>query len=256
MANGIRLYFEEHGQGKPILCIHGTSSSALMWGEAVGELEKLGRVIVYDRRGCTRSERPDPYERTSVSEQAEDAAALLKALSATPAVLIGRSYGGGVAIDLTLRHPGHVRALVLLEADPPRRLSPEVSRWAEELAARVEAAAAEGMDGVGGALLTRVVGEEAWEGFPDELKEMFTDNGPAILAELRGGLLDVDPSALASIEQPTLLVAGSDSPDPFRRGTELMAAAIPNSRRVQIAGGHIVDPAHPSVLSFIREVVG
>jgi pimeloyl-ACP methyl ester carboxylesterase len=234
VANGIRLYFEEHGEGQPILGVHGTSSSALMWSDAVVELEELGRVIVYDRRGCTRSERPVPYA-TSVAEQADDAAALLEALSATPAVVIGRSYGGGVAIDLTLRYPGHVRALVLLEADTPRRLSPEVSRWDEQLAARVEAAAAEGMDGVGRALLTAVVGEEAWEGFPDEVKEMFTDNGPAILAELRGGLLDVDPSALASIEQPTLLVAGTDSPDPFRRGTELMAAAIPNSRKVRSA---------------------
>src|SRR5205085_7326052 len=77
---GIRLYYEEHGAGAPILCIHGTSSSALVWGAAVGTLARLGRVIVYDRRGCTRSERPEPYERTSVAEHADDAAVLLDAL--------------------------------------------------------------------------------------------------------------------------------------------------------------------------------
>ena len=92
--NGIRLYYEQQGEGTPILCIHGTSSSALVWGEAVATLARLGRVIVYDRRGHTRSERPEAYERTSVSKHADDAAALLDGLRATPAIVIGRSYGG------------------------------------------------------------------------------------------------------------------------------------------------------------------
>jgi pimeloyl-ACP methyl ester carboxylesterase len=46
----MRLYYEEHGAGDPILCIHGPSSSAMVWGTAVEELARLGRVIVYDRR--------------------------------------------------------------------------------------------------------------------------------------------------------------------------------------------------------------
>src|SRR5262245_66212592 len=71
-VNGVRLYFEELGHGDPILCIHGTSSSARVWRtDATRELSELGRVIVYDRRGCTRSERPEPYE-TSVVQHAED----------------------------------------------------------------------------------------------------------------------------------------------------------------------------------------
>src|SRR5437899_4859085 len=115
-VNGVRLYYEEHGQGDPIVCIHGTSSSAMVWRPAaIDELSGLGRVILYDRRGCTRSERPDPYE-TSVVQHAEDAAALLDARDAVPAVVIGRSFGGETAIELALRHPSSVRALVLLEA--------------------------------------------------------------------------------------------------------------------------------------------
>ena len=76
-VNGVQLYYEEHGQGPPILCVHGTGGSTLMWAAAVPELARLGRVIVYDRRGCTRSQRPDPYDKTSVGEHADDAAALL-----------------------------------------------------------------------------------------------------------------------------------------------------------------------------------
>ena len=81
-------------------------------------------MIAYDRRGCARSERPEPYERTSIAEHADDAAALLDALAAAPAVVIGRSYGATVATDLALRHPDRVRALVLLEGDASREQAP------------------------------------------------------------------------------------------------------------------------------------
>lgn len=252
----IRLYYEEHGVGDPILCIHGTSSSALIWGKAVEEeLARVGRVIVYDRRGCTRSQRPQPYFTTSVSEHADDAAALLKALAAIPAIVIGRSYGGEVAIDLALRYPERMRALVLLEA-AILSLSPDAQRWAEELDDSVRSAVAtRGVEAVAEVFLCRVLGDATWERFPAAAKRMFTDNGPAILAEFAGGGLQVDPAALATIRQPTLLVAAADSPAVFRQMTEAMAAAIPNARTVLVRGGHLVNPAEPAVLSFIQEVL-
>jgi esterase len=79
VVNGVRLHYEERGEGAPILCIHGAGSSALVWADAAEKLAGIGRVIAYDRRGCARSERPEPYERTSVAEQADDAVALLDA---------------------------------------------------------------------------------------------------------------------------------------------------------------------------------
>jgi esterase len=92
-VNGIRLYCEEHGSGAPILCIDAAGGTALAWAGAIDELARLGRVIAYDRRGCARSERPQPYQRTSVGEHADDDAALLDALAAAPAIVVGRSYG-------------------------------------------------------------------------------------------------------------------------------------------------------------------
>jgi esterase len=161
-VNGVRLYYEEHGQGPPILCIHGTGSSALLWRAAVPELASLGRVIVYDRRGCTRSQRPDPYDNTSVGEHADDAAALLDALGATPAAVVGRSYGGEVAIDLALRYPERVRGLVLLEA-AILTLSAEAAAWDESLRQQLLAAAANDMTTVGETLIRVVLGDAAWE---------------------------------------------------------------------------------------------
>jgi esterase len=61
LANGVLLHYEEYGAGEPIVCIHGTGSSAVLWRDAATELAKRGRAIIYDRRGFSRSERPEPF---------------------------------------------------------------------------------------------------------------------------------------------------------------------------------------------------
>ena len=247
VVNGARLYYEEHGEGEPILCIHATGSSALMWEEALPPLATLGRVIAYDRRGCTRSERPEPYEETTVAEHGDDAAALLAALGATPATIIGRSYGGEVAIDLALRHAAHVRALALLEPFVPR-LSEAADAWLRALAEQLEAA-----DDAGEALIEAVFGAGAWETLPADMRTMFSDNGPAILAETRREFEQADPAALAAIDRPALLVSATDSPPALREVMDGLAAAMPHARTVQVGGGHAIDPAGAEVMAFVRE---
>ena len=73
----------------------------------------------------------------------DDAAALIDALDAAPAVVIGRSYRATVATDLALRYPDRVRALVLLEGDASREHAPAVAAWIDRLTDRLLAVAAQ-----------------------------------------------------------------------------------------------------------------
>jgi len=253
-VNGIDLYYEEHGTGMPIVVIHGTSSSALVWGDAVHELAARGRCVVYDRRGCFRSQRPEPYVRTDVAEHGADAVALIDALGAAPAIVIGRSYGGETALDLVRRRPETVSALVLLEA-AVLTLDPEAMAWAQPLKDKILATAERDMSAVGETFIRAVAGDDAWDSFPSELREMFTQNGPAIAAEFRGRWLEMSEDELRSITQPTLVVSAKDSPEAFRRVGSRMAELLPNCETVRVEGGHLVNPAHPDVLEFIDRVM-
>jgi pimeloyl-ACP methyl ester carboxylesterase len=254
-VNGIVLHYEEYGEGAPMLGIHGGGSTALLWEDAARRLGQLGRAIIYDRRGCTRSERPNPYERTTVAEHADDAAALTDSLGVGPAVVIGRSWGGAVAIDLALRHPGKARALVLLEGDA-LGVSPAAFAWTRALRDELRAVAAR--DGVGvvyEALVSAVMGAGTWDAFPEEVRRVLTDNGPALLAEL--GYVDdphPDAAALATIDLPALVVSARDSLPEFREMAAATAMALPDARQVDVDGGHLIDPAAPEVLEFVEEI--
>jgi len=253
-VRGISLYFEERGTGVPILCIHGLAGTASGWTTYVEELARIGRVIIYDRRGCHRSERPVPYLTTTIGEHAEDASALLQSLAAAPAVVIGRSLGGEIALDLAVRHPEQVRALVLL--DPAiLTLDPEAEIWGRTLQQRLhEVLDREGMDAAAQAVFRLILGDGVWMSLPAPLRATLVANGPAMMAELDGDWLRRELATLARVEQACLLVASEDSPPAFRRTVERLAPMLPNAREIRVAGSHLISPLEPRVLSFLHQV--
>ena len=108
-VNGVRLYYEVHGGGEPLALVHGSWSDATGWQLVVPGLAESFRVLGYDRRGHSRSERPDTPG--CVDEDGDDLAALLEALELAPAHVVTSSYGGNVALRLATRRPEVFRSL-------------------------------------------------------------------------------------------------------------------------------------------------
>jgi pimeloyl-ACP methyl ester carboxylesterase len=253
-VNGVSLYYEERGTGAPILCIHGTGSSTELWRRPAEGLARHGRTVVYDRRGFGRSERPEPFV-TDVHQHADDAAALIEALGLAPAIVIGRSQGGEIAVDLALRYPDRVRALALLEGGG-MSLSEEFARWSKEVLAPVFAVGEDDVSQVGETFIRGVLGDDVWGSLPDEVRQVFVANSPAILSEEKGAQLEVTEAQLGTIDRPVLVVGARDSGPAFADVVERTARAIPTARLEWVDGSHLIDAAHPAVLAFVDEVVG
>ena len=229
----------------------------MLWEEPSAELAKICRCIIYDRRGFHRSERPEPFAAVDLADHVDDAAALLDAISATPAVVVGRSTGGEIALALAHRYPEKVTALVLLEP-AVFWLDAEAQAWADRLRDQVLDVAATDPRCAAATVIREAVGDEIWEGLPGELRQMFDDTSPAVLAEIRGDGLDLSenppalgPEELAAVRQPTLLVAAADSPGVLRRLNACLAELLPAAESVLVPGGHLINPAHPAVLEFL-----
>jgi esterase len=195
-----------------------------------------------------------PYDTITVAEHTDDAAALLDALGAAPAAVVGRSYGGGIGIDLALRYRQRVRALVLLEA-AILSLSAGAIALEEALRQRVLAAAAEDVTTVGETLIRFILGDATWDGFSVPIKQMFTNNGPAAVAEVNGGFLQVDRAALATIDRRAH-AAGYCCPLPrgLPAGHPRDGHRDAQQPQAHGRGGHLINPADPVVLSFLQEL--
>ena len=112
---GVQIHYFSAGEGQPVLAIHDIGGSGELLTAELEPLAQRTRLIGYDRRGYGASEAPDPYLATTVTEQSEDAAALLLGLGASPALLVGVGFGALIALDLSLRRPELVRGALLLQ---------------------------------------------------------------------------------------------------------------------------------------------
>jgi pimeloyl-ACP methyl ester carboxylesterase len=112
-VNGLKMYYEVYGAGKPIVLLHGSFMNIpLNWSHIIPLLAKDRKVIVAEMQGHGRTK--DIPREFSYENMADDVSALLTILKADSADVVGYSMGGGVAFQLAVRHPGQVRRLVIL----------------------------------------------------------------------------------------------------------------------------------------------
>jgi pimeloyl-ACP methyl ester carboxylesterase len=129
-ANGISLYVEEHGEGVPVLMLHGWPDSARLWRHQVPVLAGHGyRVITPDLRGFGRSEQPGEVRSYGLRNVVGDITGLLDALEVPAAHVIGHDWGGAVAWLTAIMRPDRVRTLTAISS--PHPLAPPTLRQYE-----------------------------------------------------------------------------------------------------------------------------
>ena len=240
-SDGCDLYYEEIGEGVPILLIHPAGATASTWGTATTELARFGRVITYDRRGYARS---GGTLARSMSTHTADAATLLESLRTPPGVVVGTSAGAAIAIDLAVRRPELLQAVVAHEF--PWRFTRHLPTGSQIAAlAKIGSLALRGRHSDAAEVLLRSAytyrdGDSAWDAFPEEWRRAGRENARAALADFRNSI-GIYPSArdLATVEVPVVCSYGARSPDSMFRLVRSLASAMPTARTHRIDGaGH------------------
>jgi pimeloyl-ACP methyl ester carboxylesterase len=150
-VNGVRLFYDLTGDGPPLALVHGAWGDGAGWDPVVPALAQRFHVLVYDRRGHSRSERPPTPG--SAEEDTADLAALIAHLGLAPTHVVGTSFGAALALRLAAHHPELVRSVAghepplfgLFVGDPDQGPTMrEALRCIEAVATLLEAGDAEG----------------------------------------------------------------------------------------------------------------
>src|SRR6266571_7312300 len=133
-VNGLKMYYEIHGSGRPLVLLHGNLSTiGTSFGKVLPKLSSTRRIIAVEQQGHGHTADIDrPF---SIEQWAEDTIALLRHLKIEQADFFGYSSGGAVALEIALRSPALVRKLVWAGGTSYRRdgLYPELLKASEAI---------------------------------------------------------------------------------------------------------------------------
>jgi 3-oxoadipate enol-lactonase len=262
----VALGYVEAGIGPPVVLVHGMACGWRMWRSQIRALRPHFRTVAYDQRGHGQSSAPDDEAAYSQAILADDLAGLIRRQGLAPARVVGLSLGGAVAIELAIRHPELVAALVLADAgsgsddpDAARRLC---DAWAA-------ATRAHGIDRLASLMLASPFFEHyvARRGRRARCQiELLVRRHPAhgLVHGLTQAIGRRPPvyargAELARFTQPTLVVCG-ERDRVCRKPSDFLARTIPGAELLLLPGlGHMTNLEAPrlfnaTILDFLNRV--
>jgi pimeloyl-ACP methyl ester carboxylesterase len=252
----IELFYNVHGEGEPLVLIHGLGSSTRDWELQLTPFTKHFQVITLDLRGHGKSSKPaGPY---SMEMLAKDTAQLIQQLKLKSGHILGISLGGMVAFQLVLDYPHLVRSLVITNSTVdmvPKSIKERLAIWQRVMIVRLM-----GMEKMGQVLADRFMPHPEQK----ELREVFIqrwgeNDKTAYLEALKGIVGWSVKDRLAEIKCPALIIGADGDYFPVEE-KEAYVSMIPNSKLVIVENSrHALPAERPEdfnniVLGFLLEL--
>jgi len=238
---GVKIYYEVHGDGPALILTHGYSSTSAMWQGQIAALSRHHKLILWDMRGHGQSDYPqDPGLYSEVATVA-DIAALLDEVEAKDAIVGGLSLGGYMSLAFFRAHPKRVRALLIIDTGPGFKKDEARAAWNKRALETAERLEREGLSVLLSASRERsTVRHRDATGLALAARGMLTQRDARVI------------EVLPEIRVPSLIVVGAED-TPFLAASDYMAAKIPGAQKVVIPNaGHAVNIDQPQ--AFIAAV--
>lgn len=245
--SGLWAVEEGDPRGRTVVLVHGSMDRSTSFVKAARRLADL-RVVRYDRRGYGRS-----VGVPATADLSAHVGDLLGLVGAGPAVAVGHSLGGVVALAAAERRPDVVHAVGAFEAPMPWE------PWWPAVTAGGSALAAAAADPMSAAevFMRRMIGDRRWERLPQRTRDDRRAEGPALVADLRMVREGGPPYTAAALAVPVVAGCGTESKAHHREAAGRLAAAAPAGELVTVDGaGHGAHASHSAEFAaFVRRVV-
>ncbi len=267
--NGTRLYYEEWGDGPPVVLTHGLGGDSSMWVYQIPAFSQLFKVIAWDVRGHGRSE--DVTTGYTLEQFTADLGGIMNLLGVHHAHLVGLSMGGLLSWNFAAENPDRVWSLTLSDSAGPLTGLPEAERERKRqmFGLSADVAEKEGRAALTDATLDLMFSRRFIEsGSPvlEAVRERIaSDRGLGFARAVKGVFMDFWSrpeeeviAKLKTIRAPTLVIAGDEDKLTPLPAQEAIHRAIPDSRMHVITGaGHVPPIEKPEewnalVLDFLK----
>lgn len=226
--------------GSPVLALHPGVADRRCWRWCAPRWVAAGhRVVAYDRRGFGETDyAPEPHD------DVDDLRAVTAATGARPAIVVGNSRGGAIAVDHALAHPDEVTALVLVAPSPSGY---DDDRWPTMAAEEVLDQQIADAEQRGDLELVNRLEVRYWLDGVEQPEGRVTGDARQLMADMNGRALRAAPigdraarppawGRLSELTMPVLVVCGQHDLDGCHQLCDDLAAAVPSARRADIAG--------------------